>query len=57
MGETVEEHQKPVYLFKNIWQFSAPNVRYQECLCVRKCKGGHEEIDGGSYSFSRVGKV
>ena len=40
VGETVEEHQKPVYLFKNIWQFSAPIVRYQDCLCAPKCKGG-----------------
>ena len=40
MGETVEEHRKPVYLFKKIWQFSAPNVRYQDCLCAPKCKGG-----------------
>ena len=33
-------YRKPVYLFKNIWQVSAPNVRYQDCPCVPKCKGG-----------------
>ena len=39
IGEAVEEHRKPVYLFKNIWQFFAPIVRYQDWLCAPKSKG------------------
>ena len=42
IGETSGRAQKLVNLFRNIWQFSTPSVKNQDCLCEPKCKGGVE---------------